>query len=237
MQAGRIVLALAGAAHEGGSSYLFLVTAVVLILDRSLSMPMNDFFYPARARAIELIEDLSQPGCPDHLHALITLGSRARVTDPADLPDLEWDVEYGSNLDEALRLAMARFCGDPGRIILISDLVASAHTGPDGEPVFSTPPTPETLDRTMEAIRLCAEEPISVEAWRYYTIGREDRDNSGVIAEGILASGGTVQDVPIDSPGHFPPWTAEEAQEIVAEAQQRGVRGYIHVRGPREADP
>jgi hypothetical protein len=97
------------------------------------------------------------------------------------------------------------------RVILISDLVASAHTGPDGELVFSTPPRPETLDRTMEAIRLCA--------------------------EGILASGGTVQDVPIDSPEHSPPWSAEEAREIIAEAQRRGERGYIQVRGRREADP
>ena len=101
------------------------MTAVVVILDRSLSMPMNDFFYPDRARAIELIDDLSQPGGPDHLQALITLGSRAGVTDPADLPDLEFDYEYGSNLDEALRLALAGLSGEPGRAILISDLVGS----------------------------------------------------------------------------------------------------------------
>jgi uncharacterized protein with von Willebrand factor type A (vWA) domain len=126
------------------------VTAVALILDRSLSMPMNDFFYPARARAIELVDDLSQPGCPDHLQALIAFGAKAGVTDPADLPDLEFDYEYGSNLDAALRLVVASLNGTPGRLILISDLVASAHTGPYGDLVFSTPPNAETLDRTTD---------------------------------------------------------------------------------------
>jgi hypothetical protein len=212
------------------------VTAVVLILDRSLSMPMNDFFYPARAKAIELINGLSQPGCPDHLQALITVGTRAGVTDPADLPDLEYDYEYGSNLDEALRLAVAELNGDPGRVVLISDLVGTAHTSPDGGLVFSSPPSPDTLDRTTEAIRLCAEQAISVEAWRYHNLGSGGRDDSRVIRESILATGGKVQDVPVDSPGHPTGWTEEE-QEIIAEAERQGVRGYFQIRGTRETDP
>ena len=88
----------------------------------------------------------------------------------------------------------------------------------------------------MEAIRLCAEEAISVEAWRYYNVGWEGRDGSAVIAESIFASGGKVQDVPVESPGRSTGWTAEE-REVIAEAARRGVRGYIQVRGTREADP
>ena len=212
------------------------MTAVVVILDCSLSMPMNDFFHLARGRAVEVVDDLSQPGCPDHLHALVTVGPKARVTEPADLPDLEFDYQYGSNLEEALTLALAALSGKPGRVILISDLVATAHTGLDGEVVFSSPPSPETLTRTTEAIRLCADQGVSVEAWRYYNLGSRRRDDSEVIRGSILATGGKVQDIPVDTPGsHFPRERTEEEREILAEAKRQGVRGYLAVRGSGRA--
>jgi len=175
------------------------VTAVVVILDRSLSMPMTDFFDPARGRAIELINDLAGPGCPDHLQALIPFGARASVTDPADLPDLEFDYEYGSNLDEALRLAVAGLAGESGRIVVISDLYVSAHTSEDGKVVFSWPPAQETLDRTREAIRLCKGASITLEAWRYRDEEATAQDVSGLVGASILDAGGTVEDVLIRS--------------------------------------
>jgi hypothetical protein len=212
------------------------VTAVVLILDRSLSMPMNDFFHLARGRAVEVIDALSRPGCPDHLLALITVGPKARVTEPADLPDLEFDYEYGSNLEEALRLALTILSGRPGRVILVSDLVATAHTGLDGEVVFSSPPSPETLARTTEAIRLCADQGVSVEAWRYYNLRPGRRDDSEVIRGSILATGGKVEDIPLDTPGsHFPPEWTDQERAILSEAKRQGVRGYFSVHGSGRA--
>jgi uncharacterized protein with von Willebrand factor type A (vWA) domain len=105
------------------------MVAVVVIYDRSLSMPMNGLFYAAQARAIHTIEVLGRSGSPDHLSAAVEFGARAAVVDPSRLSELEWDYEYGSNLADAVSLGLSSLRGEPGRIVLCSDLFASAPHG------------------------------------------------------------------------------------------------------------
>jgi uncharacterized protein with von Willebrand factor type A (vWA) domain len=113
---------------------------VVVVFDRSLSMPMNNLFLPAQSTAIETIEGLGRSGDPDHLRGAVGFGARAALVGPTRLVELEWDYEYGSNLAGALQLALASLNGQPGRIVLCSDCFASAHTDDSGEVVFSCPP-------------------------------------------------------------------------------------------------
>src|SRR3974390_2031728 len=126
---------------------------VVVVYDRSLSMPMNKLFFPPQAKAIETIDGFGRSGGPDPLRAAVAFGAKAAVVEPSRLAELEWDYEYGSNLADALRLSLASLGCQPGRIVLCSDAFASAHPEEWGEVVFSCPPARETLDRTVEAIR------------------------------------------------------------------------------------
>src|ERR1700677_474846 len=140
---------------------------VVVVFDRSLSMPMNNLFFPAQSKAIETIEGLGRSGDPDHLCAAVAFGARAALIEPTRLAELEWDYEYGSNLADALQLALASLSGQPGRIVLCSDCFASAHTDEWGEVVFSCPPAKETLERTVDAIRSCGGAGVTIAAFRY----------------------------------------------------------------------
>jgi uncharacterized protein with von Willebrand factor type A (vWA) domain len=159
---------------------------------------MNNFFLPARGRAIELVEELSEPGATDHLHAIVVFAEKATVVDGAELPDLEFVYEYGSNLAEALGLAVASLSGQPGRAVLLSDLVATAHTAEDGSVFFSFPPAPDTVDRTQAAIRSCAEASIRIEAWRYYNRRAPTETESFDMRGAILDSGGNVESIGVE---------------------------------------
>ncbi len=101
---------------------------VVVVYDRSLSMPMNNLFLPAQSKAIETIEGLGRSGGPDYLCAAVEFGAGAALVEPSRLAELEWTYEYGSNLADALKLSLASLSGQPGRIVLCSDCFASAHT-------------------------------------------------------------------------------------------------------------
>jgi len=173
------------------------MTAVVVIFDRSLSMPMNDLFGPAQTRAIETLEALGGPANSDHLHAFVAFGARAALMEPSRVSELTWDYDYGSNLEEVLRLSESALNGQPGRIVLLSDLFASAHTDDEDEVVFQCPPAQETLDRTVGAIRSCRDASITIDAIRYRSGETRDEDESivAVVTEAILGAGGTVEEV------------------------------------------
>ena len=80
-------------------------------------------------------------------------GERARWVGPAELESLEWDYSYGSNLAGALDLALARLEDEPGRIVVVTDLVATSHDSDEGDAIFSFPPSPDTTEKTVEAVR------------------------------------------------------------------------------------
>jgi uncharacterized protein with von Willebrand factor type A (vWA) domain len=180
------------------------MTAVVVIFDRSLSMPMNDLFGSAQTRAIETLEALESPASSDHLHALVAFGARAALMEPSQVAELTWDYDYGSNLEEALRLSESTLNGRPGRIVLLSDLFPCAHTDDQDNVVFQCPPAQETLDRTVDAVRSCRDASITIEAIRYRSGETPDKEESivAVVLEAILRSGGTWKTFasPIHSP-------------------------------------
>jgi uncharacterized protein with von Willebrand factor type A (vWA) domain len=173
------------------------MASVVVILDRSLSMPMNGLFWAARERACEVIEALSGPDSPDHLHAVVTFGTRASLVSPSEVGQLEWEHDYGSNLEAALKATSDSLDGAPARLLLLSDLFAGAHTGDDGQVVFSCPPVQETLDRTIEALRDCGRAQLSIDALRYRSGESYDQEEERVVSligDVILTAGGTVED-------------------------------------------
>lgn len=177
---------------------------VVVVYDRSLSMPMNNLFLPAQSKAVETIEGLGRSADPDHLCAAVAFGARAALVEPTRLAELEWDYEYGSNLADALQLALASLNGQPGRIVLCSDCFASAHTDQSGEVVFSCPPAKETLERTVEAIRSCGDAGVTIEAFRYRNgeVREDDAWPAVAVLETILEAGGLVEDIDVDDPVH-----------------------------------
>ncbi len=85
----------------------------VVVLDRSLSMPMHDYWVPAKRSIVTLVQSLQGPTSSDHLNGIVVIGERARWVEPAELESLEWDYSYGSNLASALDLATAGFEGKP----------------------------------------------------------------------------------------------------------------------------
>jgi uncharacterized protein with von Willebrand factor type A (vWA) domain len=175
---------------------------VVVIYDRSLSMPMNNLFLRAQSKATETIEGLGRSGGPDHLCAAVAFGARAALVEPTRLAELEWDYEYGSNLAEALQLALASLNGQRGRIVLCSDCFASAHTDESGEVVFSCPPAKETVERTVEAVRSCGHAGVTIEAFRYRN-GEVPEDEAWpvvAVLDAILEAGGLVEDIDVDDP-------------------------------------
>lgn len=176
------------------------MTATLVIIDRSLSMPMNDFFFHARTRAIELVEHLSRTDSPDQLHGVLAFATTTTAIDPSDLPDLEWDHEYGSNLAHVLRVATTSFNGRAGKVLLLSDLFASAFTDQNDKVVFSSPPSQETLDLTTHAINACRSAAIQIHARRYYCQDIAHPYQSQTIRDAILQTGGTVEDFPIEPP-------------------------------------
>jgi len=159
-------------------------------------MALNGLWGAAQTRAIETIEDLRDPAVSDHLHAFVEFGSRAAVMEPSQFSELTWDYTYGSNLEEALRLSESDLNGQPGRIVLLSDLFASAHTDQEDQVVFSCPPAQETLDRTIDAIRSCRDASITIDAIRYRSGETRTEEESivAVILEAICGAGGTVED-------------------------------------------
>ena len=163
-------------------------------------MRMNGLFYAAQSRSIETIEGLGRSGSPDHLRAAVEFGARASVVDPSRLSELEWDYEYGSNLADALKLSLSSLNGQSGRIVLCSDLFASAHTDERDKVVFSCPPARETLERTIEAIRSCGDASVSIEALRYRSGETREHEEEPVdlVLDAILAAGGRVEDVYIE---------------------------------------
>jgi uncharacterized protein with von Willebrand factor type A (vWA) domain len=173
------------------------MAAVVVVLDLSLSMPMNGLFWAARERACEVIDALGSRHGPDHLHALVTFGTGAALVPSSQVEELEWNHDYGSNLEAALRVSAESLDGLPARLLLLSDLFADAHTGDDGQVVFSCPPAEETLDRTVEAIRVCGAAQVTIDAVRYRSGKPYDEDQLRIVSmigDAILTAGGTVED-------------------------------------------
>ena len=193
---------------------------VVVVLDQSLSMPMNGLWHPGRSAAHTVVDDLRASGAPDHLEAVVGFGATARVIDADRMADLQWDFTYGSNLAGAFNLALDMLADGPGRVVAFTDLEPTAHYLPDGTPFFSYPPALATITETIRAVDRLRQAEIALEVRRYVAteVPAARRAYPAYqaiqqVADAILAADGSVLEIPAPAP-----MGSSEAPEEVADS-------------------
>ncbi|MFN2609103.1 MAG: hypothetical protein ABR511_14620 [Acidimicrobiales bacterium] len=137
--------------------------STVLLLDLSLSMPMRDNFLAAKKTAVALHALISGQFPADYL-GIVGFSEVARALRPDQLPEVSWDFVFGTNMQHALLLARTMLAGRPGtkQVIMITDGEPTAHISAGGEPVFSYPPTRETVEATLTEVLRCTREHIRI---------------------------------------------------------------------------
>lgn len=137
--------------------------ATVLMLDLSLSMPMRGNFLPAKKTAMALHSLISSQYPRDYL-GVVTFSEVAREIPPERLPEASWDYVYGTNMQHGFALARSMLARQSGnrQIIMVTDGEPTAHVTDDGVPLFSYPPTRETVDRTLREVRHCTRDDIRI---------------------------------------------------------------------------
>src|SRR5438105_1811858 len=131
--------------------------ATALLLDLSFSMPLRGHFVHAKRMALALHALIDGRYPYDKLY-LIGFSDYARKMEPKDLTDAGWERVYGTNMQHAFNLAGRLLSQHPRatrQVIMVTDGEPTAHLEDDGEVLFSWPPVPETIRRTLsEAMRL-----------------------------------------------------------------------------------
>jgi uncharacterized protein with von Willebrand factor type A (vWA) domain len=138
-------------------------TATVLALDLSLSMPMQDNFLAAKKVAMALHSLITSQFPRDYL-GLVGFGELARELRAEQLPEVSFDYTYGTNMQHALLLARRMLARQSGtkQVIMITDGEPTAHIMPNGEPYFSYPPAPETIQVTLNEVLRATREGIRI---------------------------------------------------------------------------
>ncbi len=138
-------------------------SSTVLMLDLSLSMPMRDNFLPAKKVAMALHSLMSMQFPRDYL-GLVGFSEVARVIEPHELPEVSWDFVYGTNMQHAFMLSRQLLARQSGtkQIIMITDGEPTAHIDARGNPLFSYPPTRETVDKTLAEVMACTRDGIRI---------------------------------------------------------------------------
>ncbi len=128
--------------------------AVVLLVDVSYSMAAEGRWVPMKRTALALHHLVSTKFRGDRLQ-LITFGRYAQSMDIGELTSLPAVREQGTNLHHGLLLAGRFFRRHPSMqpvLLVVTDGEPTAHLLPDGESVFSWPPHPQTIRRTVEEL-------------------------------------------------------------------------------------
>ncbi len=139
-------------------------SATVLMLDLSLSMPMRDNFLPAKKVAMALHALISGQFPQDYL-GLVGFSKVAHVLTPAQLPEVSWDYDYGTNMQHGFQLARQLLSRQSGtkQIIMITDGEPTAHYEPGmSQPFFNYPPVQETIDATVREVIRCTKDDIRI---------------------------------------------------------------------------
>ena len=79
-------------------------SSTVLMLDLSMSMPMEGRFVPAKKVAMALHSLISSQFPRDYL-GVVVFSETARVIKPEQIPQASWDYVYGTNMHHGLTLA------------------------------------------------------------------------------------------------------------------------------------
>ena len=131
-------------------------SSTVLMLDLSMSMPMEGRFVPAKKVAMALQALIASQFPRDYL-GVVVFSETARVIRAAEIPEASWDYVYGTNMHHALTLARQLLGRQHGskQIIMVTDGEPTAHVLPDGEVYFHYPPVRETIEATLREVVRC----------------------------------------------------------------------------------
>ena len=128
--------------------------AVALCVDTSWSMVSEGRWLPMKRTALALHHLVRTRFRTDALE-LITFGRHATTVRIGELTALDGTWEQGTNLHHALLLAGAHVRRHPDAepvVLVVTDGEPTAHLESDGEAIFSYPPLPQTLARTLAEV-------------------------------------------------------------------------------------
>ncbi|MFG1673115.1 VWA domain-containing protein [Micromonospora sp. NPDC049282] len=129
--------------------------AVVLCVDLSYSMISQGRWGPMKQTALAL-SHLMATRFPQDALQIIGFGREAMPLTQQELAAAEPDMQQGTNLQHALRLAGRHLRRHPGAepvVLVVTDGEPTAHLDPgDGEAYFNWPPLPETIEATIREV-------------------------------------------------------------------------------------
>ncbi len=138
-------------------------SSTVLMLDLSMSMPMEGRFVPAKKVAMALHSLISTQFPRDYL-GVVVFSETARVIAPERIPEASWDYVYGTNMHHTFTLARHLLARQSGtrQIIMVTDGEPTAHITPDGEVFFHYPAARETVEATLREVLRCTRAGIRI---------------------------------------------------------------------------
>jgi uncharacterized protein with von Willebrand factor type A (vWA) domain len=139
-------------------------SATVLMLDMSLSMPMRGNFEAAKRVTLALDGLIKSQYPKDSLH-IVGFSSKAKKIKTEDVSKIGWD-EFDPYTNMQNGFQVARKLLDEERssnkqIILVSDGEPTAHNE-DGQLFFQYPPSPRTIEMTLEEVKRCTQHGIII---------------------------------------------------------------------------
>ena len=138
-------------------------SSTVLMIDLSMSMPMRGNFVPAKKVAMALHSLISSQFPRDYL-GLVGFSETAHIMTHEQLPEVSWDLAYGTNMQHGLRLARQLLARQTGtkQIIMITDGEPTAHITQSGDVYFNYPPVRETVEATLREAMRCTKDNITI---------------------------------------------------------------------------
>ncbi|MGY4899247.1 VWA domain-containing protein [Micromonospora aurantiaca (nom. illeg.)] len=129
--------------------------AVVLCVDLSYSMISQGRWGPMKQTALAL-SHLMATRFPQDALQIVGFGREAMPLTQQELAAVEPDMQQGTNLQHALRIAGRHLRRHPGAepvVLVVTDGEPTAHLDPeDGEAYFHWPPLPETISATIREV-------------------------------------------------------------------------------------
>jgi uncharacterized protein with von Willebrand factor type A (vWA) domain len=127
---------------------------VALCVDLSYSMFADGRWGPMKQTALALSHLVATQFPQDSLQ-IIGFGKYAVSLSQGELAAIEPDMEKGTNLQHALKLAGRHLRRHPGSepvVLVVTDGEPTAHLDADGEALFWWPPLPETVEATVQEV-------------------------------------------------------------------------------------
>ena len=124
---------------------------------------MRGNLVPAKKMVLALTS-LIRSKFPRDFCAVVGFGETAQELRIEDIPALNIDYAYGTNLQHALALSrhlMRRQQGER-QIVVVTDGEPTAHLMENGQPYFAWPPVRETLEKTMAEVLRCTKAGIII---------------------------------------------------------------------------